>query len=238
MRQLKESNERQVVDVTIKGDSETHPSYGVVNVYRVSSNPAQRVFGSDGRFHEVMCIEISEASIRRSLSQEWIHADKSPVIRIRMTDAQYGHMFGSVGQGSGTPCTIERLNYAMVPEAPEPPAFTTKFSSDIKDTMAESVSKLTAIIERLNDANKPGAKVPGKKELAEIMSNLEMALRGITGSLEFVENSFNEQMQDKIDEARQAIQSYVRNLLEKRGLEAYVAQAPGNFLGDGGEDKQ
>ncbi len=53
MRGLKESNEREVVDVTIKGDSESHPSYGVVNVYRVSSNPAQRVFGSDGKFHEV-----------------------------------------------------------------------------------------------------------------------------------------------------------------------------------------
>lgn len=235
MRQLKSNNE--VVDVTVNQNGyESHPSYGLVNVYRVSSNPAQRVFGSDGKFHETMCIEISQASIKRDLSQEWIHADKAPYIRIRMTDAQYGHMFGSVGQGSGTPCTIERLNYEMMPDAPEPEPFTSKFSTDIKDTMAESVSRLKTIMERLNDANKPGAKVPGKKELAEILSNLEGALSGITNSLEFVENSFNEQMQDKIDEARQAIQSYVRNVLEKRGLEAYIATAPSNFLGDG-EDK-
>jgi hypothetical protein len=237
MKSLRSGETPNVVDVTVKDGRETHPSFGLVNVYRVSSSPAQRVFGSDGRFHETMCIEISEATIKRDLSQEWIGASKAPYIRIRMTDAQYGHMFGSVGQGSGTPCTIERLNYEMVPDAPEPQPFTSKFSSDIKDTMAESVSKLTAIIERMSDVNKPGAKVPGKKELSEIMSSLEMALRGITSSLEFVENSFNEQMQDKIDEARQAIQSYLRNVLEKRGLSAFAAEAPEGFLGDGSESK-
>lgn len=194
---------------------ERHPSFGQISASRVSSNPAQPMYGSAIRHGHYIILNISTSEMHRNLSQEWYH-DKEEIIRIRMSEHQFAQFITSLNIGGGTPCTIERLQGKGI-EAPPIPNEVSQIHKEFAETAADVAKALADAQKRLDAMLQPGGKA-SKAELNALRGELDTAVREMQSNLPFVAKQFAEAVEHTVSEAKGAIEAYMAHAAAKAGI--------------------
>ena len=199
-----------------------HPSFGNITVGRISGQT--HLFGSDVKHQHFVEISIREGEVRRHLSMNW-YSGRKKIVSVWLTEMQWAQFVSSFNQGEGTPCTIRDREGHQVEQLPEPEDVTSTFEKEINQYAADTLTELQEVISRLRAVTAPGAKSMGKKELFEMMRQLEISLAHVTAGMPFIEKQFAEAMESKMVEAKTAFEGYMNNRLREMGLESRALQA-------------
>lgn len=194
---------------------ERHPSYGQISASRVSSNPAQPMYGSKIRHGHYITLNISTSEVDRHLSQEWYH-DREEIIRIRMSESQFAQFITSLNIGGGVPCTIERLQGQSI-EAPPVPNEVKQIHREFAETAADAAKALAEAHKRLDAMLQPGGKT-SKSDLNALRGEIETAMREIEKNMPFVAEQFAETVENTVSEAKGAIEAYMAHAAAKAGI--------------------
>lgn len=195
-------------------ESETHESYGTVQISRCTGNV--ELFDVSSPQQHFMTLRINEADLNRSLSNDKVHSRRQ-LIEIYMSETQFARMVSSVGT-SGVPCTIHRVasddkNWR---DSPPPNDKGEKLRADLEvhteyvsDLLKEMDAKLTNLVE---------AKRIGKSQIKEVKDLMYQARMTIDSNLPFILTQATEQLEGAIDEARANIDAYQQHQAMNLGL--------------------
>lgn len=195
-----------------------HESYGMIGINRVSGGTY--LFGSEAQHHSFIRIEVRRAEMRRSLSNDWPCANSLPLIVVDLSHTQFGTLITSPGIGNGVTCTIRSINGKQMKECPAPKQITSKFGEDLKVTMARAVGVLDGLTVQLTKALLPGEKPLNKKELNVLLEGIRHAVMEVKSNIPFVEESFNEEMEKKVDHAITELEGVRDHMIQQVGLRA------------------
>jgi hypothetical protein len=217
---------------------ESHPSYGIIGINRVSGN--SHLFGSEVRHMHYLSLTISEATRFVDPPREFLSADRE-LIRISMTDSQFAEMITSPNQGQGVACTIERCiadkgelwlnHFGGRPDPPEPEPYTQRYKDAMGEranTVIEHIKKAKVMIDELTD----GDTRPTKTNLKALQDALYMAEMNVEKNLPYVMNEMEEGIEKRMATAINEFESYVAFSLQSKGLEGLAAEAPRLAVGE------
>jgi hypothetical protein len=87
---------------------ENHPSYGQLQITRVSSSNRVPLYGTSNQCRETIRITITKSELCRELNRNWNFAT-DPLIEIELSPAQFAEAITSLNVGSGVPVTLKRI---------------------------------------------------------------------------------------------------------------------------------
>ena len=210
--------------MTRRAEPETHPSFGMASVNRLTGG-ASTLFDSDLRHHEIVELTISGATRQRDLSRDWIHPAQTHTV-VRMSMAQWGALVSSFGT-SGVPVTLHRIGGLPVEPAEHEPR------------MAESLREVDAAADKYTGKIRAAAAAVqagfdeklGRREMAVLLRDLDIAIRNAGPNLTFVAESLSEHVENTVTKARADIEAMVVTAATQRGLDPGSAPEVLGLLG-------
>lgn len=196
-------------------EPETHPSYGFVQVSRVSGHNA--LFGSPFKHQHFMTLTIGRSTRERSLGRDWHFGGLSHgLVEVALSEAQWAHMVSSVGMGGGVPCTLRYVGNEAMEPCPEQ-AEVERFHEDIqRDTehamkfMQDAITKMQALADD---------KAPTKEKRKEVLSALVTAQKKLIDSAPFVVKQLTEHMDTVVHAAKTEVEAYVHSTIVEAGIQ-------------------
>jgi hypothetical protein len=215
------------------GYTETHPSYGVIGISRVSGKGV--LFGSEVTHHHFLKITISEARRVVHPPREFVMANRE-LVEVYLTDAQFAQMITSPNQSVGVACTINRAicdqgqpwvhpRHGGRPEPPEPEHYTQKYK-DVMGERSEKISEHIAKAKKQIDALMDGTDKPTKTNLKALQNALHMAQMNFDKNMPYVMEEMSEGIEKKMATAVSEFESYISFSLQAKGLEHLASQTP------------
>jgi hypothetical protein len=194
-----------------------HPAFAVIGASRVNST-GHTLFQSEFKHQSFITIRIKGARVARGLSNDRITsaADTNlPYIEVDLSESQWATFVSSMNVGEGVPCTMTyRRDVGYIPQIPEPPERKEQFTSEMRETLQDSIEHLKKIEKALE-----GAKITGKLR-DELMGHVRMAKQEIQSNMPFVEKQFAEHVENTVESAKQEIHGYMVGQLQRAGLTA------------------
>ncbi len=174
-------------------EKETHESYGTISFSRVNGPADMSLFSSSITHQNVIMVEVMTAERSRHLSQDWIHGNKV-ILQAVMSPAQFAEAITSLGQGGGTPITLEFVVGDEQRLRPPPaPRVREQFEAEVHESMAQSVD----IVDELTPKTK-----------GSVRRRLEILRGRLQTNLPFVQEQFARQMDKTVTEAKAEVEAY------------------------------
>lgn len=206
--------------------SESHPSYGIIGVSRVSGQAS--LFDSDVVHGHFIKITLKEASKHRTgFTHEQIIGNRN-LMEINMSFAQFAQFITTQNVGDGTACTIKyvkgdeqepyKTKWGNRPDPPDPKPFIDKFKQVGKDRaqmILDSIDKATEGLKNLFD----GIDKPTKTNLKAASDAMSSARQNVQANLPYLMECLEEEMETKFSNAVTEFESYVAGSLQEKGLE-------------------
>lgn len=217
-----EKRKRRQGATILDAERETHPSFGLITISRVTGGGGE-LFGSSMPHTTRVRIGVRRAERARDLHRDWRHATEE-VLELEMSPAQFADFIISMGNGEGTPCTLRYVLGERMPDCPpavEPREQIVKeFREKMRASSAafnEAAGKLDAILAKksLNNAD--------RQEVRAIVGD---ARRLFYDHLAFAGTSFAEANEDALREAQAEAEAFVADLVRRAGV-AHLASGPG-----------
>lgn len=203
-----------------------HDSFATARVRRVILNGRRSLFGSSLRHGNHVVVELSRAHLERRQGIERIVEDEL-IVRLAMSNDQWASFVSSVGNGSGTPITLEMAprpgtRWESMPELAAEPTRSANDDQVIK-AAAAAAKGIIEVQEALGTFLQPGSKGPNKKGLTEIIEMLDRAGEKLDGELDPIRQSFVEAMDRTVDRAKLDIEGFASSVAASTGLERLMA---------------
>lgn len=195
-----------------------HPSYGLLQISRVSGGPRQ-LFGSSIDHGQSIELRIARAESRRDLAHTWYY-DYERIIEVEMSPAQFAEAITSLNCGVGVPCTIRELNGEDIPD-PVVPSVRQQHVDEFKAVMRELVDKLNAGTGRARELLKKKSLTKADREA--ILATLDQVYRSVGSNAPFIHSSFDEAMDKTAAEAKAEVDAFFTNAVHTMGLQAMAA---------------
>jgi Spy/CpxP family protein refolding chaperone len=197
---------------TLDGEDETHESFGVITVHRVSGSAV--LFDVGAPQQHFIALSIRHALRYRSLSNDRVHA-RNEIAEVYMSETQFARMLSSIGMGAGVPCTINRLQGTSM-EAPP----TNDQGAKLKDDMKASTEYVSALLKDMDEQLKAltEGKTVSKKAVREVQDRMYHARMEIDQNMPFVLDQATEQLEGAVEEARANIDAYQKHRAMELGL--------------------
>jgi hypothetical protein len=93
----------------------SHESYGQIQFNRVTGTA--NFYGSELTQQHYISMEVHNSEIVRDITQDR-YFNLNQILRIRLTSGQFSELITSMNNGSGVPCTIERIGNKKVDKLP------------------------------------------------------------------------------------------------------------------------
>lgn len=214
MRKKHTSNRNVVEPTLIKDDSTlgqtyTHPAFGQIGASRVNGNAT--LYDSDFNHQHYVIITLSRSRLTRGLARDW-HYAADELFKVAMSEAQWVSFVSAMNVGGGVPCTIERTETEIVPGLPHRDQ-----AHEYRREMPEVLMKAVAELQEL--------KATAKLRRTD-MDKIDAAIRKITDSLGWVQEQFDEHMEERVEKAKVEINAYMVSAVQRAGLEALGAVQP------------
>lgn len=196
----------------------THPAYGMITVTKANVNPPQPLFGSSIKHGHIINMTISHGDYERGINYDWYHA-KGRICEIELSMSQFADVITSIGSGGGTPCTIhftERDGY--MPKV--------DYINKVEQYAAEFDEQLQGVQQTLNDTYKllqrlfDSKKTLNKADKETILNALYKAKQDVGCNASYVYESFNEQIDKTMKEAKGEIEAFMQSKLHHLAIEA------------------
>lgn len=190
---------------------ETHESWILIGANRISSAPGVRLFDSEIDHQHFIWVEVHRCSRRRQLNHDWIHSTKL-LMRVAMSQAQWGAFVSSFGQGDGVPATLEWLD-GDVSQAP----YESRLGESVKDVREAGDRSLATIVEsyeKLEEAFETG----GKRAQREALRDLGIRLKNAPANMEFAAKVLVEHTENVVTKARADLEAMARAASDRAQL--------------------
>lgn len=194
-----------------------HESYGVIEIARAQVSGGIPLFGSSILHRNVIHISIQTATLDRGLNRDWIHGCKH-IVDFKMSPTQFADAITSLNVGGGIPITLDYVIGDEKSCRDEPPyesktrTFNKEFEQDCKD-----------LAKRFDATIKLAEETHAQKRL---ITEIQMLRQTIASNLPFINNSFTEQMEHTVKEAKGEVEAFVENTIRSCGIEAIRKQSP------------
>ena len=196
--------------------TDKHPAYGTISLSRVSCGPPGIALFNSPLYHQnIIKLAISHAEVQRDLSKDWVHSNEE-IVSVYMSNAQFGRFISSTGQGSGVPCTINRLLRDSIPELDIGIGTKDTFEAEIKSSAKEATSGLRQALQKLDKALL--GKVLRKTDIKEIANELITAAKHVDDSIPFILSQFERATDKVIQDAKTEIEAFQQDLALRTGM--------------------
>jgi hypothetical protein len=206
--------------------SQSHPSFGVIGVSRVSGQAS--LFDSDVKHGHFIEITISEAKKHRTgFTHEAVMSGKE-LAKVRMSFAQFAQFITTQNVGSGTPCTIARVigdekelwatQWGGRPDPPDPKPFIDKFHAVGKERVERILTNIDSATEMMKKLF-AGEEKPTKANLKTAVDAMASARQDVQSNLPYLMECLDGEMEHKLANAVTEFESYVSGSLQDKGLE-------------------
>lgn len=180
-----------------------HPSFGQIEVTRCHCSGKTSLYGSSLSQHQTIRVTLYRSQLGRMLNKNWYHT-KERLFEIEMSPTQWAEFISSMNIGGGVPCTIRIDSDGQVEPCPEIPT-RQLFDSEFRETVEDSSKKINEAISICADLmNK---KTLTKADRNELMEYLNQIKRNLTDAIPFIQQSFTEQMDKTVHEAKGEIEA-------------------------------
>lgn len=188
---------------------ETHPAFGLARFNRYSvSSPGQVLFDSEIRHSGTISFKVSRAQRTRMLNHDY-HFGYEEILEIEMSEAQFGALVSSFGNGSGVPVTIRRTESEIrVPDIPYEPRLAL--------STAETVGAAERMMEKVKEAARRVEEKPSKANIRDLMN----AIDNSTPNVEFATKSLTNHVENVVTKAKADIEGMVIGKAAELGLTA------------------
>ena len=198
-----------------------HPAFGVVQVSR-SQTIGATLFGSAVEHRNMISVTVSRAVLDRHLNHDHIHATED-IVRFSLSPAQWAQFVSSMGQGSGTPITLDRapekgtriLSMPVIDGENARDTFREEIEKAMEGVNQDVLEAQTMIAKSL----KPGGKPLSKTELKELHGKLLHAGTHFRSNMGFIQESFAEVMEKTVEAAKSDVEAFVASVATSTGLE-------------------
>lgn len=197
---------------SLAGEVYSHPSFAQIGACRVSGRAS--LYGSDFNHQNYVSIRIAKSVLRRSLSNDWMHADLTPYIEVNLSEAQWANFVTCMNIGGGTACTLRYLGREEIPGLPDPASRKDQFKKEARATCAEALKRIDDLCATVE------AMTISKKAKDELIKAARSAGASMTSSLPFVLDQFGEHMELTVEKAKTEINAYVTQNVMRAGLQA------------------
>jgi len=190
---------------------EKHESYGALEISRCQ-RPSTALFGSSILHENTVRLRITEAELKRDLHTDRVypsHLRKETYVDVEMSYTQFAEAITSLNIGGGIPVTVRYANGRTMEPCPytsKDEQFRAEFSDDLKE-LAATVNGAVKRAEALFDSKKPLNRAE-KDELLSMLKSLSVA---VYSNIPFVRDSFAEQMDKTVLEAKGNIEGFIQN---------------------------
>lgn len=199
-----------------KRSEESHPSYGVIGISRITCGPpGTNLFGSSICHGNVIALRIHRATKQRNMKTNW-HFASEPLIEVWLSPTQFSDMITSPNIADGVPCTIRYVGEDFQGECPEvnqKQIYQNELKNKVSDIMGEADKLMTQAIKLLD--GKGQIKAADRKSLLETIEKLRMEIRS---NMPFAAECYNEAMEQTITEAKAEVEAFIQNKITQLGL--------------------
>lgn len=212
-----------------------HESYGLLSISRVNGGPSN-LFGTNLKFHNKIELEVKTAIMSKHLHRNWYHSRKV-LLTIEMSPNQWAEAITNMNCGDGIPCTIRHAEGRRMENPPDDNRV-----QDVKDDFRKSLKNIGTNFgaARKRVAELLEKKALGKADREELTSLLQQLEQSVMSNLPFVEESFNEAVEEATLEAKVEIEAHasmIKGKLGEAALDALNSGAP-VILSFGTDDKK
>ncbi len=206
---------------------ETHESYGLAQISRVSGNA--RLFGSSVRHQHFFRFRIHRARRVATPHGEHFYTDhRVPIIEVSLSPAQFVELITTMNIGDGIPCTINEVEGVHMDPTPDDAGSELKLMVEMfEDRIVETVDKLREHDDSLHVLlNK---KSFTKEDKAKIHGIVHTARRLLDDSAPFILKVFGEHAEKMVAKGKLEVESFITLALQKAGIKA-IRDSGGNLL--------
>lgn len=192
-----------------------HPSYAMLSFHRVrGGNP--NLYGSSVPHDDKIQLVLKHSSYERDLHREWYFGGKV-IAEAEMSYSQFAEAIVNMNAGDGIPCTLlytekdgplPDCDFKMSRE---------QYTNEFKETLNKANEATNSLIGDLQVLFKKQKLSKADKD--EIMQKLNQISMNIGTNAAFVLNSFNEQMDKSVMEAKTEVEAFTQHKLLSLGLE-------------------
>lgn len=197
---------------------ETHPSYGMLEINRISCNRNVPLFGSSIVHNNMIELVIREAEVDRKYHKEY-YLGRKKLISINMSYSQFMQAIISANT-SGTPVTIKNFDGKDIEQKSildsKKDLFEKEFQESIDKIFDNSVKTVKMASDFL-EQTKPLTKTQ-KEELYNLLYKINQDLKE---NLKFILKSFKEQMDITITESHGEIEAFFDMKIKSLGIESF-----------------
>jgi hypothetical protein len=209
---------REVTEICINehGD-ETHESWVVIRANRAQvmhgGGRGMWLFGSDISHQHVVTMEVARCSRRRQINHDYLHSEEV-LLKLVMSQAQWGAFVSSFGDGTGVPATMEWLTgVGQVPAAPPESRFD-ESHEEVRQAGDRALEKISTAMKEVEEAFESG----GRRVLREKLRTLHYAIENAPANMSFAAESLTEHVEKVIAGARADIEAMALAAVEHEEL--------------------
>lgn len=200
-------------------ESFSHESFGQIRFSRI--NGSANFYGSELLQDHYISMEVYHSEISRNLAQD-NYFNKGIILRIRMSSGQFSEMITSLNNGSGVPCTIERIEGRKISELPTQESrkefVHRKFEDRMKmfgDTIRERQNKAKEFVKK---------KALSKDDMHQLQMHLDWLTGEVERNIPFFTKCFQETMDEVVFEAKTEVENAIQHKINVLGLNALHEQ--------------
>lgn len=185
----------------------TEDYMGMISWSKSYNASPRNLFGTEIKTDNPITLRISKAEETRNLSRDWYHP-LGQIVEIEMSPIQWAEFLTS-GNTSGVPCTIRYIGGQRMPNPKE-----TEIFNDYNEEVEEHFDKFKEIedvVKSAIDSKKP----MGLKDLNSLLCKIHNAISNV----DFVKDSFKEDMNIIVGKAKIEFNAYVENRIHEIGIE-------------------
>lgn len=211
---------KERIDYTTDPDGdESHPAFGMVSFNRVHATPGEVLFQSDVRHPEYVVIRVHEATRRRDLHHDWVHAERK-VLEISMSMAQFASFVASAGT-EGVPATIDYVGTGKhgAGERPglKPASRLARTTGEVRDAAAMAYAAIADAFAKYEEAvGMSGAGSAATKKTA--LRNLKAAITNAVPNVTYATRRLDEHAESVMEKSRADVEAMVTRMAERYGL--------------------
>lgn len=223
-----------VSEDNVLGKQYQHPSYGVVQLSRVSG--LKTLFGSNLRHQHFVALRIGGASRYVGDSgEERIHGSsmRGELVEVCMSEAQFGQLLSSMNMGTGVPCTLTYVNKQQIADCP-----VDHVKERFQETIKEDARKLSAQLSKIKSeiaARFADPRALTKVEKQDLLKKLDLALMEMTENIPFVQEMMQEKLEEQVIAAKTEIDSHLQMRAQQIGMQNIQERVA--VLGEGFDDR-
>lgn len=199
------------------GKKESHDSYGMLQISRVSHGKDTVLYGSSIPHSETIRLSIHPGVVERSISTDWYFTRGREHIEIEMSQSQFAEAITSLNMGSGVPVTIKTLHGEYI----ENPQFKNKriqFEEEFKQRMMNLEEKMSQLTENTEDLlrNKKSINKGDRESILREIQNMQLEL---SSNIPYISAMYNEQLDKTTQEAKAEVEAFTLNKVNQLGLD-------------------